>query len=324
MSAKALGRIAGVVMGLCAVHALAQPFPAKPVRLMVPFPPGGSTDIYARLIGRELTQAWGQTIVVDNRAGGTGLIGTLTVRQAAADGYTLLFTSNTAHLLGAQLRTPPPFDPINDFTPLSMALRFPLYLIVHPSIPARTVPELIAYAKANQGKLNYASSGEGGYSHLAALLFNSAIGVMATHLPYKGAAPAQQAVVANEAQYRFDNIGTSHPLVIAGKLRGLAITGRARSSAVPDVPTLAELGVRGLEDVSTWLGMLAPPRLPVALTTKISTDVIATMRHPEMMKRVARDGYETVASTPVQFRKDMQTEAETVAKVIRSYGIKAQ
>ena len=299
-------------------------YPLRPIRLMVPFPPGGSTDIYARIVARDLGAAWGQTVVVDNRPGGTGIIGTQTVRQAQPDGYTLLFTSNTGHVLGPLLRSPRPFDPVRDFAPISMAVRFPLYLIVNPALPARSLQDFIAYAKANDGKLNYASSGEGGYSHLAALLFNAAIGFRATHIPYKGAAPAQQAVVAGEAQYRFDNLGTSHPLVVAGKLRGLAITGKARAAAAPEAPTLAESGVPGLEGVYTWLGMLAPPGLPVPLVDRLSTEVIRILRSPEVAKRAARDGYEVVASTPAQFRADMQAEEGALSKIIRQQGLKAQ
>jgi tripartite-type tricarboxylate transporter receptor subunit TctC len=314
----------GLWFAAISVASLAQDYPSRPIRMIVPFPPGGSTDNYARLIARELTASWGQTVVVDNRSGGTGVIGTLTVKQAATDGYTLLFTSNTSHVLGPLLRNPPPFDAVADFTPLTMAVRFPLYLIVHPSLPSRTLGEFVNHAKASSGKLNYASSGEGGYSHLAALIFNAALGIKATHIPYKGAAPAQLAVVAGEAQYRFDNIGTSHPLVIAGKLRGLAITGKTRASAVPDVPTASESGVRGLEEIYTWLGLLGPPRLPEALARKLSTEVIRIMRTSEIAKRVANDGYELVASAPVQFKTDMQAEATTLGRVIREQGIKVQ
>ncbi|MPZ45497.1 MAG: tripartite tricarboxylate transporter substrate binding protein [Betaproteobacteria bacterium] len=316
--------ILAILLPLSGPTISAQDFPSRPIRLIVPFPPGGSTDNYARLLARELTSAWNQTVVVDNRPGATGIIGTQTVRQATPDGYTLLFTSNTGHVLGPLLRSTPPFDSIKDFTPISIAVRFPLYLIIHPSIPARTLAEFITYAKANDGKLNYASSGEGGYSHVAALLFNAATGIKATHIPYKGAAPAQLAVVAGEAQYRFDNIGTSHPLVIAGKLRGLAITGKSRSPAVPDVPTAAEAGVRGLEGVLTWLGMLGPAGLPDALVNRINTEVVRIMRSPEVVKRVARDGYELAANTPAQFRAEMLQEQSVLVKVIEEQGLKIQ
>ncbi len=322
-------RLAAVTAALAlnaAAHAAAQAqdFPSRVIRVIVPFPPSGSTDLYARVIAKELQAAWGQSAIVDNRPGGTGVIGTQALRQSPPDGYTLLMTSNTGHVLGPLLRDPRPFDPVGDFTPVSMAVRFPLYLIVTPSIPVRSVKEFIAYAKSNPGRLNYASSGEGGYSHLAALLFNASVGIEATHLPYKGAAPAQQAVMAAEAQYRFDNVGTSHPLVVSGRLRGLALIGTTRSAAAPEVPTLTEAGIRGLEGIYTWLGMFGPAGLPPPVRDKLSAEVIRIMNLPDVTKRAARDGYEIVASTPLQFTNDIQAEVATLARVIREKGIKAE
>ena len=178
--------------------ATAQEYPSRLIRIIVAFPPGGSTDIYARVIANELQVAWGRSVIVENRPGGTGVIGTQAVRQSSPDGYTLLFTSNTGHVLGPLLQNPRPFDAVADFTPISKALRFPLYLIVHPSIPARSLAEFIAFAKAKPGQLNFASSGQGGTSHLVAELFDAAAGIKATHVPYKGAAPALQAVLTGE------------------------------------------------------------------------------------------------------------------------------
>lgn len=302
----------------------AQEYPVRPVRFVVPFPPSGSTDIYARLLGNGLQQGWKQNVVIDNRPGGTGIIGTETVRAATPDGYTLLFTSNTGHVLGPLLRAPKPFDPVADFSPISMVLRFPLYLIVNTSVPGKNVAEFIAAAKAKPRAFNYASSGQGGVSHIAAELFNGSVGIDAVHVPYKGASPAQLAVIAGEAQYRFDNIGVSQPLVAVGKLRGLAITGLNRSAVVPDVPTLDELGVKGLESAYTWLGLLAPAKLPAPILSKISNDTTSVMRRTEMAKRLASDGYELVASSPAQFAKDMTAEVKVSAEIIRSRGIKLQ
>ena len=310
--------------GVLPSQSLAQEYPLRPVRFVVPFPPSGSTDIYARLLGNGLQQGWKRNVVIDNRPGATGIIGTQTVRSAAPDGYTLLFTSNTGHVLGPLLHDPKPFEPVTDFSPLSMVLRFPLYLIVSPSVPGKTVAEFITAAKAKPRAFNYASSGQGGVSHIAAELFNGAVGIEAVHLPYKGASPAQQAVIAGEAQYRFDNIGVSQPLVAAGRLRGLAITGVNRAAVLPEVPTLAELGIKGLESAYTWLGLLGPAKLPAALVSKISNDTINVMRQPEMAKRLASDGYELVASSPEQFVRDMKAEITVSAEIIRRRGIKLQ
>ncbi len=219
---------------------------------------------------------------------------------------------------------PRPFDPVADFTPVSMAVRFPLYLIVNPSLPVRTLKEFVAYARSKPNALNYASSGQGGQSHITAEVFNAASGIGAVHLPYKGAAPAQQAVMAGEAQYRFDNVGVSHPFVLAGKLRGLAITGVNRIPAAPEIPTLAEAGIPGMEGLYTWLGMFGPSQLPPAILNKLSAEIIRIMRLPEVGKRALSDGYEVVASTPARFASDIQAEVVVSSRIIREKGIKAE
>lgn len=303
---------------------MAQDYPSRLIRIVVPFTPGGSTDNYARLIASNLQTAWGKSVIVENRPGATGLIGSEIVRKSPPDGYTLLFTSSTAQVLGPLLIEPRPFDAVTDFTPISKAVRFPLYLIVHPSIPVRSLREFVAFAKARPGQLNYASSGLGGTSHLVAELFNSATGIKAGHLPYKGSAPALIAVITGEAQYLFNNIGVSQPLVVAGKLRGLAITGDERSPALPKIPTFGEAGVRGLEDAYTWLGMLAPAKLPAAITNKLSAEVIRIMQSPDVEKRVLNDGYMLVANTPKQFSKEIQTDVGIWSRVMRENGIKAR
>jgi tripartite-type tricarboxylate transporter receptor subunit TctC len=318
------GCLLAIALVVPGAAALAQDYPSRVVRIIVAFPPGGSTDIYARVIANELQTAWGKSVIVENRPGGTGVIGTQLVRQSPADGHVLLFTSNTAHVLGPLLMEPRPFDPVADFTPVSKVLRFPLYLIVHPSIPARSLKEFIAFAKARPGQFNYASSGQGGTSHIVSELFNAAAGIKASHVPYKGAAPALQSVMTGEAQYLFNNIGTSQAFVVAGKLRGLAVTGEKRSPTLPDIPTIAEAGIAGLENAYTWLGMLGPPALPPAVLDKLSAEMTRIMRLPEVGKRILGDGYEVVAGTPAQLTKDMQSEVTTWSRVIRERGIKAE
>lgn len=320
----AVGVLVLAALGCLAAVSQAQDYPARVIRMIVPFPPSGSTDIYARILAKELQAAWGQTALVDNRPGATGVIGTDLAKRAAPDGYTLLFTSNTAHVLGPLLQNPRPFDAAADFTPVSKVLRFPLYLVVHPSLPVRTLKEFIALGRARSGQLIFASSGQGGTSHLVAELFNDVAGIKATHVPYKGTGPALQALTAGETHYLFNNIGVSQPLVQAGRLRGLAVTGEKRSPALPDIPTAGELGIRGLEDAYTWLGMLAPAQLPQAVLSKLSGEVIRIMRTPEMEKRVLNDGYVLVANAPAQFRSELQAEVVTWSRIIRERGIKPE
>ena len=320
---RGLRLFAIALFAACATPAAAQDYPARVVRLVVPFAPAGSTDIYARILAKELNAAWGQAVVVENRPGATGLIGTDLVKRAAADGYTLLFTSNTAHVLGPLLQKTRPFDAVADFTPISKALRFLLYLVVHPSLPVRSVKEFIAFGRARPGQLVFASSGQGGTSHLVAELFNQVGGIKAVHVPYKGTSPALTGLMSGETHYLFNNIGVSQPLVVSGRLRGLAITGERRMPALPEVPTMSELGIKGLESAYTWLGLLAPASLPPAVAAKLSAEAIRIMRTPEMEKRIVNDGYLPVANTADEFRKELQAEVVTWSKVVRDSGIKA-
>jgi len=315
--------VVALAMGF-ALSAAAQEYPTRLIRLVVPFPPAGATDIYSRIVAKELQTAFGQSVIVDNRTGATGLIGTELAKRAPPDGYTLLFTSNTAHVLGPLPHEPRPFDAAADFTPITKILRYPLYLVIHPSVPARSLKEFIAFGKARPGQLVFASSGQAGTSHLIGELFNDIAGIKATHVPYKGTTPALQAVMSGETQYIFNNIGVSQPLVQAGRLRGLAVTGEKRSPALPDMPTMAELGVRGLEDAYTWLGLLGPANLPPAIVTKLGAEVARIMRTPEVEKRVANDGYVLVLNTPAQFRSEIQAEVETWSRVIRQRGIRPE
>jgi tripartite-type tricarboxylate transporter receptor subunit TctC len=274
------------------------------------------------VIGQKLQEAWGQPVIVDNRPGGTGLLGSDVVRQSAADGYTLLFTSNSAHVMGPLLREPRSFDPVRDFTPISMVVRYPMYILVNAGVPARSLGELIALAKARPAQLNYSSVGTGSGGHLACELLNVAAGTQIVHVPYKGAAPAQTALVAGEAQVMCDSVGNSHALVVAGKLRGLAVTGAQRSPAVPDVPTLMELGLP--VEAYIWLGVLGPPAMPAAITAKLSAEIVRIMNLPDVRERVLKGGSEVVASVPEKFAGDMRAESDIWARVIREKGIKSE
>lgn len=323
-SKRLIGVFLACVLIAARGFATAQEYPSRLLRIIVPFPPSGSTDTYARIIANELQEALGRSVIIENRAGATGAIGTQAVRQSPPDGYTLLFTSNTAHVFSPVMQDPRPFDPVTDFTPVSVAVRFPQYLIVHPSVPVRSLKEFIAFAKARPGQLNYSSSGQGGYSHIVGEMLNAAAGIKTVHVPYKGAAPAMLAVVTGEAHYKFDNVGISQPHVRSGKLRGLAITGAGRSPALPDVPTMAEERLRGFEGVYVWLGLLGPAQLAPAVVGKLGAEVARIMRLPDVGKRVLNDGYEAVGNTPQQFRDDIQAEVTAASRLIREIGIKAQ
>ena len=298
-------------------------FPSKPIRLIVPFAPGGPTDIWARLIGQRMQESWPQPVVVENRAGGTGQIGSIAIRDAPPDGYSLLFTSNSAHVISPLLREPRTFDSIRDFTPISMVLKYPMYLLLNPKVPAQSVQALIALAKSQPGKLNYASVGTGSGGHLGCELFNIAAGTNIAHVPYKGAAPAQASLIAGETQMMCDSVGFSHAQVKAGRLRGLALFSSKRSAAAPEVPTLAEAGVPHVEGY-IWLGLLGPANLPATVLSKLSTETIRIMNLPELRDRVISGGSDLVANTPDQFSHEMRIDADTWLGVIREKKIKAE
>ena len=313
-----------VLLMTLATMAGAQEYPTRLIRFIVPFPPAGATDIYARVVAKELQASWGQSVIVENRTGATGLIGTELAKRAAPDGYTLLLTSNSAHVLGPLPREPRPFDAAADFTPITKLLRYPLYLVVHPSIPARSLKEFIAFGKSRPGQLIFASSGQAGGSHVVAELFNEVAGIKALHAPYKGTTPAIQAVMAGESHYIFNNIGVAQPHVLSGRMKGLAVTGEKRSPVLPDVPTLGEVGIGGLENANTWVGLLAPANLPPAILAKLAAELMRIMRAPDMEKRVLNDGYVLVTNTPAQFKSEIQAEVATWSSVIRARGIKAE
>jgi len=298
-------------------------YPTRPIKMIVPFPPGGPTDNYARLIAAKMSESFKQTVLVENKAGGTGLPGSLAVMNAPADGYTLLFTSNSAHVISPLLRQPISYDSVKDFSPISMVLKYPMYLLVNPGLGLKTLPEFIQYAKSNPGKLNYSSVGIGSGGHLACELFNSAAGTSVVHVPYKGAAPAQAALIAGETQMFCDSVGNSQGMVNAGKMQGLALFSDKRSTAAPSVPTMGEMG---LQDMAAyiWLGLLGPPNLPKDIQAKLSTEVMRIMNSPEVSSMVLKGGSDLVANTPSQFSQNMVDEKELWAKVIRDKNIKPE
>jgi tripartite-type tricarboxylate transporter receptor subunit TctC len=312
------------VLGLAAVGAALAAAPARaadwrptrPVRVIVPFAPGGPSDTHARLVAEHMGRAFGHPFVVENRAGATGAIGTTAVARAEPDGYTLLFTTNSSHVLGPLLTRTPAFDPRRDFTDIGLHSTFPFYLLVHPSLPVRSASELVAYLKENPGKLNFSSPGIGSGGHLMMELFRMRTGTEATHVPYGGAGPAISALMAGQVQFCFDSVGTAQPMVADGRLRGLAVTSRQRVPAVPDVPTLAEAGIPGAE-AELWLGLFGPPRMPTAVQEALNAELNRYLALPETRERLASSAYEPAGGPPQTLTALIAGETERWAEVVR-------
>jgi tripartite-type tricarboxylate transporter receptor subunit TctC len=301
--------------------AQAPAYPTKPIRLVVPFPPGGATDILARDVAQRLTEAWGQQVIVDNRPGAGGNIGSELVAKSAPDGYTLEMGTVGTHAINASLYAKMPYDHVKDFVPIILVAGVPNVLEVNPSLPVNSVAELIAYAKANPGKLNFASSGNGTSIHLSGELFKVMAGVEMTHVPYKGSAPALQDLIAGQVQVMFDNLPPSLPQIKAGKLRALAVTSAARAPTLPDVPTVAEAGLPGFE-ASSWFGLLAPAGTPPAFVNKINTEVAAWLATPEAREKLSKQGANAASGTPEDFAKHIAAETAKWAKVVKASGAK--
>ena len=298
-------------------------YPSRPIRVIVPFPAGGSTDLFARIVAQKMQDAWGQPVVVENRVGATGLIGTTAVQRAQPDGYTLLWTSNAGQVISPMLRNPHPFDPVADFTPISIAVSYPLYLVIHPQLPVRTLAEFVAYAKARPGQMNYSSVGVGSAGHLVCELFNIAAGIHLVHVPYQGAPQVLAAVMNGDAQLTCDSVGNSQSLVDTGKLRGLAISSARRLTAFPGIPTIADAGIPGVE-AYLWLGLLGPADLPKPLVLKLREEVRRILNLDEVRERVLKGGYGLVANTPEEFAESMRAEQEVWKRVIREKNIRPQ
>jgi tripartite-type tricarboxylate transporter receptor subunit TctC len=309
----------GMLLALTAALASAQSYPTKPIRIVVPFPPGGATDILARDVAQKLTEAWGQQVIVDNRPGAGGNIGSELVARSAPDGYTLEMGTVGTHAINASLYAKMPYDHLKDFVPVILVAGVPNVLVVNPALPVNSVAELIAYAKANPGKLNFASSGSGTSIHLSAELFKVMAGVQMTHIPYKGSAPALQDLLGGQVQLMFDNLPPSLPQIKAGKLRALAVTTATRAPALPDVPTVAEAGLPGFES-SSWFGLLAPAGTPPAIVVKLNAEVAKWLATPDAKERLAKQGANAVGGSPEDFEKHIAAETVKWAKVVKDSG----
>lgn len=301
----------------------AQTYPIRPIRWVVTYPPGGPTDVVARAIGAKLTEAWGQQIVIDNRAGAGGVIGTDIAAKAVPDGYTLLFGTSAGLTINPALNSKLPYDAVKDFAPVSLLVLNPQILVVHPAVPVNSVKELVALAKARPGQLNYASVGLGSPNHMGMELLKALTGIDIVHVPYKGTGPAITDLLGGQVQVMFNSMPSVIPLVASGKLKGLAVGSVQRSPAVPDIPTVAEAGVPGFENV-TWYGMFAPAKTPHDIIVKLNKQVVQILASPEMAQRLASQGAEPRSSTPEELTKFMRVESERWKKVIKTAGIKVE
>ncbi|QNP57763.1 Bug family tripartite tricarboxylate transporter substrate binding protein [Paenacidovorax monticola] len=306
-------------MALAPTGAAAQAFPSKPITIIVPFSAGGTTDILARVVGQALTTELGQSVIVDNRAGAGGNIGGQAAARAPADGYTLFMGTVGTHAINAALYKKMPFDPIKDFAPLTRVANVPNLLVANPAQPYKTVQELIAYAKANPGKVNFGSSGSGSSIHLSGELFKSMAKVDMQHVPYKGSAPAVTDLLGNQIGIMFDNMPSAIQHVRSGKLRPLAVTTAKRSPELPDVPTIAEAGVPGYEATS-WFGLFAPAGTPAPVVAQLNKAIVKVLNLPDVKKKIAEQGGEVVAETPEQFAAFIQKESVKWGKVVKESG----
>ena len=301
-------------------NAAAQQYPNRPIRLIVPSTPGGSVDTLARTIGPKLTERWGQQIIVDNRAGAGGAIAGELVAKSPPDGYLLLLGTIASLATNASLQKKLPYDPVRDFAPVTLVATQNLMLVVHPSVPARTVRELVRFAKSQPGKLSFASAGNGTGSHLSGELFKQLAGVDILHIPYKGVAPAMMDVISGQVAINFPSILSALPHVRSGRARALAVTGAKRTRAAPELPTMQEAGIKDYESM-TWYGIVAPTGTPQDVVTKLSAEVAAILRQPETHERLSKEGADPVGNTPQEFGRFMQSEIEKWRKVIRAAGI---
>lgn len=298
-------------------------YPAKPVRLVVPFAAGGALDVVGRIIGAKLGETWGRQVVIENRLGAAGNIGAELVAKAPPDGYTLLMSSVTTQAISMSLLARPPYDFVRDYAPIALVASAPLALVVHPALPAKSVREFVALAKARPGELNYFSSGTGSGTHLAAALFDQMAGIRTAHVPYKGGAQGVTDLLSGEVQFAFSTIGLAQPHVQSGRLRMLAISSNRRYSRLPSVPTIVESGVKGYE-AAQWYGVVAPAGTPPAIVSKLATEITAIVAQPDVAERFFSQGIEPARSTPDEFVAFIKASVAKYSKLVKELGVKPE
>jgi tripartite-type tricarboxylate transporter receptor subunit TctC len=301
--------------------AVAQPFPSKPVKLVIPFPPGGSLDNVGRLLAQKISESWGQQVVIENKPGAGGNIGADAVAKSPADGYTVVMGALSTHAVNPSLYRTMPYDAVKDFAPISLVAITPNVLIVNAAMPVASVKEMIAYAKANPGRTNFGSGSNGSAGHLAGELFKLETGTDVAHIPYKGGAPALQALLAGDTQFMFDNLANAMAQVKGGKVRAIAVTTAQRSKLAPDLPTMAEAGMPGF-DISTWFGLLAPAGTPPDVIAKWNADVVKVLNSPDVREKMLAQGAEPSPQSPAEFASFIAREREKYARIVKASGAK--
>jgi tripartite-type tricarboxylate transporter receptor subunit TctC len=324
---EAMHRIAIVVAAAASVTLTtivsAADYPVRPIRLMVGFPAGGSTDVLSRQVGQALGQALQQQIVVDNRAGATGIVATEITARANPDGYTLMMATVATHAINPALYRKVPFDPVKDFAPVSLVASYPLLLAVNPNVPVKSVRELIEMARAKPGSVRYSSSGAGSPGHLASEMFKVAAKADMQHVPYKGGSPAIAAVLSGECQLNFGTLPGMMPHAKANRLRALAVTTAVRSPALPDVPTIAESGLPGF-DVSSWAGLVAPAGIPKPVVAKLHRELVGALKQPLLSQRLSAEGAPPIGSTPEEFARFIREESVKWAAAVKQAGAQVE
>ena len=294
-------------------------YPTKPIRMITPYAAGGGSDTLARIIGQKLLESWGQAVVVDNRPGAAGSLGAELAARAVPDGYTLFVTPSAVLTINPHLHAKLRYDTFKDFAPITAATNSPYFLVVHPKIPAATLKELIAYARANPGKMNYSSSGNGSSTHLAGVLFNNMAGIDMLHVPYKGAAPAITDLLAGSIQVRFSSVVPVLPHVKSGRLRGIAMSSARRYTPMPEVPTMGESGLPGYV-VESFYVVAAPAGTPRAITAKLTAEIVRKLKDPEVSSRMAADGAEVIASSAEELARMLREDFNRWAKPVKDSG----
>lgn len=320
LKSRTLAILVIVISACSAIHVSAQTWPSKPIKLIVPFPAGGPTDSLARQVATQLSVTLGQSIVIENVGGANGSIGMGQVAKAKPDGYTLGLGSNGSQVTNPLLYSKLAFNPATDLAPISMVAEYINVLVVNKNLPVHNVPELIAYAKANPGTVNYGSAGNGSSNHFGGFNFARLAGIEATHVPYKGSAPALVDVIAGNTTFMFDVMVTSMPQVMGGKLRALATSGTVRSKQIPDIPTVAET-VPGFASVG-WFAMFGPAELPAEIAQRLSREIVKLAQTPEFINNLSMQGFEVVASTPEQLRERMAKESKLLEPIVKASGAK--